>query len=100
LADVTAGNDDDIRNLRSGDTRLGLGRLPLPHRPAKDLIIRGGHDIDPRLVEGAPLSHPAVTGARAVGQPDRRAGEVPIAHVTLSDVTVGRAIFSPGPPGR
>ncbi|MFD3587370.1 hypothetical protein [Streptomyces sp. NPDC058683] len=56
---------------------------------AKDLIIRGGHNIDPRLVEDALLSHPAVTGAQAVGQPDRRAGEVPVAYVTLSDATVG-----------
>lgn len=56
---------------------------------AKDLIIRGGHNIDPGVVEDALLSHPAVTGAQAVGQPDRRAGEVPVAYVTLSDATVG-----------
>ncbi|MFF4575257.1 acyl-CoA synthetase [Streptomyces sp. NPDC001410] len=55
---------------------------------AKDLIIRGGHNIDPRVVEDALLSHPAVTGAQAVGQPDRRAGEVPVAYVTLADGTV------------
>ncbi|MEJ8672441.1 hypothetical protein WKI71_41260 [Streptomyces sp. MS1.AVA.1] len=41
---------------------------------AKDLIIRGGHNIDPRVIEDALLAHPAVTGAQAVGQPDRRAG--------------------------
>ncbi|MER7922324.1 acyl-CoA synthetase [Streptomyces sp. NPDC096057] len=56
---------------------------------AKDLIIRGGHNIDPALIEDALLSHPAVTGAQAVGQPDGRAGEVPVAYVTLSDGTVG-----------
>ncbi|MFG1664369.1 acyl-CoA synthetase [Streptomyces sp. Y7] len=56
---------------------------------AKDLIIRGGHNIDPRGIEDALLSHPAVTGAQAVGQPDERAGEVPVAYVTLSDGTVG-----------
>ncbi|MFJ9867941.1 acyl-CoA synthetase [Streptomyces sp. NPDC101165] len=55
---------------------------------AKDLIIRGGHNIDPRVVEDALLAHPAVTGAQAVGQPDRRAGEVPVAYVTLADGTV------------
>ena len=55
---------------------------------AKDLIIRGGHNIDPRVIEDALLSHPAVTGAQAVGQPDQRAGEVPVAYVTLADRTV------------
>ncbi|WP_234343190.1 acyl-CoA synthetase [Streptomyces fulvoviolaceus] len=56
---------------------------------AKDLIIRGGHNMDPRVIEDALLSHPAVTGALAVGQPDRRAGEVPVAYVTLADASVG-----------
>ena len=56
---------------------------------AKDLIIRGGHNIDPRVIEDALLAHPAVTGAQAVGQPDQRAGEVPVAYVTLSDGSIG-----------
>ncbi|MEZ0384244.1 acyl-CoA synthetase [Mycobacterium sp. pW045] len=51
---------------------------------AKDLIIRGGHNIDPALVEDALLSHPEVTAAAAVGAPDVHAGEVPVAYVTLS----------------
>ena len=50
---------------------------------AKDLIIRGGHNIDPAVIEEALLGHPAVTGACAVGRPDPRAGEVPVAYVTL-----------------
>ncbi|MCM4084312.1 acyl-CoA synthetase [Paractinoplanes hotanensis] len=56
----------------------------------KDLIIRGGHNIDPAVVEDAVLSHPDVTGASAVGRPDPHAGEVPVAYVTVrpgSDVT-------------
>lgn len=52
---------------------------------AKDLIIRGGHNIDPRSVEESLLAHPAVTGASVVGRPDPHAGEVPIAYVTVSD---------------
>ncbi|MFF4250641.1 hypothetical protein ACFY1L_05460 [Streptomyces sp. NPDC001663] len=36
------------------------------------------------MIEDALLSHPAVTGALAVGQPDQRAGEVPVAYVTLA----------------
>lgn len=55
---------------------------------AKDLIIRGGHNIDPAVIEDALLAHPAVTGAQAVGQPDRRAGEVPVAYVTVTDPAV------------
>jgi len=50
----------------------------------KDLIIRGGHNIDPVAVEDALLRHPAVAGAAAVGRPDRRAGEVPVAYVSLT----------------
>ena len=49
----------------------------------KDLIIRGGHNIDPATIEDALLAHPAVTGASAVGRPDAYAGEVPVAYVTV-----------------
>jgi fatty-acyl-CoA synthase len=49
---------------------------------AKDLIIRGGHNIDPATIEDALLTHPDVTAAAAVGRPDPHAGEVPVAFVT------------------
>jgi fatty-acyl-CoA synthase len=52
---------------------------------AKDLIIRGGHNIDPRVIEDALLSHPAVAAAAAVGRPDRHSGEVPVAYVVPAD---------------
>jgi len=48
---------------------------------AKDLIIRGGHNIDPRVIEDGLLRHPGVRAAVAVGRPDRHAGEVPVAYV-------------------
>ena len=51
---------------------------------AKDLIIRGGHNIDPAVIESVLLAHPAVTAAQAVGRPDMHAGEVPVAFVTLA----------------
>jgi fatty-acyl-CoA synthase len=52
---------------------------------AKDLIIRGGHNIDPRVIEDGLLRHPAVRAAVAVGRPDRHAGEVPVAYVVPAD---------------
>jgi fatty-acyl-CoA synthase len=52
---------------------------------AKDLIIRGGHNIDPRVIEDALLAHPAVRAAVAVGRPDRHSGEVPVAYIVPAD---------------
>src|SRR5947207_478516 len=52
---------------------------------AKDLIIRGGHNIDPGVIEGALLAHPGVRAAAAVGRPDRHSGEVPVAYVVPAD---------------
>ncbi|HEY2125752.1 MAG TPA: acyl-CoA synthetase [Streptosporangiaceae bacterium] len=52
---------------------------------AKDLIIRGGHNIDPRVIEDGLLRHPAVRAAVAVGRPDRHSGEVPVAYVVPAD---------------
>ncbi len=51
---------------------------------AKDLIIRGGHNIDPAVIESVLMTHPAVAAAQAVGRPDLHAGEVPVAFVTLA----------------
>lgn len=48
---------------------------------AKDVIIRGAHNIDPGVIEEALLRHPAVQMAAAVGEPDEYAGELPVAYV-------------------
>ena len=70
--------------LDSGD----LGRLDpegyvwLTGR-SKDLIIRGGHNIDPVIIEEALNRHPAVETAAAVGLPDTYAGELPMVFVQL-----------------
>lgn len=48
---------------------------------AKDLIIRGGHNIDPQMIEDALATLPEVSMVAAVGQPDRHAGELPVAFV-------------------
>lgn len=72
------------KHLRTGD--LGRvdedGYLWITGR-AKDLIIRGGHNIDPAEIEEALLHHDAVAFAGAIGQPDAHSGEVPCAFVEL-----------------
>ncbi len=50
---------------------------------AKDVIIRGAHNIDPGLIESVLLRHPSVMMAAAVGEPDAYAGEIPVAFVSL-----------------
>jgi fatty-acyl-CoA synthase len=52
---------------------------------AKDVIIRGGHNIDPLWIEEPLLRHPGVMHAAAVGKPDSHAGEVPVLFVQLVD---------------
>ncbi|MCV6576797.1 MAG: acyl-CoA synthetase [Cohaesibacter sp.] len=70
--------------LRTGD----LGRIDeegyiwITGR-AKDLIIRGGHNIDPAEIEEALAGHEAVAFVGAIGQPDEHSGEVPCAYVEL-----------------
>ena len=51
----------------------------------KDLIIRGGHNIDPSTIEEPLFRLKGVKLAAAVGRPDPHAGEVPVAYVELSD---------------
>jgi fatty-acyl-CoA synthase len=50
---------------------------------SKELIIRGGHNIDPMLIEEALLRHPDVQMAAAVARPDACYGELPVAYVQL-----------------
>lgn len=70
--------------LRTGD----LGRIDADGYiwitgRAKDLIIRGGHNIDPAVIEEALMAHHDVSFVAAVGQPDESAGELPCAYVEL-----------------
>ncbi|MET3462704.1 fatty-acyl-CoA synthase [Variovorax sp. 1133] len=57
-------------------------RLNLTGR-SKDLIIRSGHNIDPKTIEDALGAHPAVQLCAAVGAPDAYAGELPVIFATL-----------------
>ncbi|MBV8464693.1 MAG: acyl-CoA synthetase [Burkholderiales bacterium] len=75
---------DGQRHLNTGD----LGRVDedgyfwLTGRK-KELIIRGGHNIDPAAIEEPLHRHPAVQVAAAVGRPDMHAGELPVVYVQL-----------------
>ncbi|WP_329045016.1 AMP-binding protein [Amycolatopsis sp. NBC_01488] len=57
---------------------------------AKDLIIRGGHNIDPGQIEEALSRHPDVSMAAAVGRPAAGKGEVPVAYVELKNGAAAR----------
>lgn len=49
----------------------------------KEMIIRGGHNIDPLLIEEPLYKHPDVELVAAVGRLDAHAGEIPVAYVQL-----------------
>jgi fatty-acyl-CoA synthase len=51
----------------------------------KELIIRGGHNIDPASIEEPLYRMKQVKVAAAVGSPDPYAGEVPVAYVELKE---------------
>ncbi len=50
----------------------------------KDLIIRGGHNIDPVTIEEPIYRMKGVKVVAAVGRPDPHAGEVPVVYVEVS----------------
>lgn len=85
-ADVFYTDEGGERWLRTGD----LGRVDAEGYiwitgRAKDLIIRGGHNIDPGLIEECLAAHDAVAFVGAIGQPDAYSGELPCAYVELKD---------------
>ncbi len=51
----------------------------------KDLIIRGGHNIDPASIEEPLYKMDALSVVAAVGRPDPHAGEVPVVYVQLKE---------------
>jgi fatty-acyl-CoA synthase len=68
--------------LRTGDLcRIDADGFVHIMGRVKDVIIRGGHNIDPRTIEDAALAFPGVALAAAVGRPDAYAGEVPMLFV-------------------
>ncbi len=79
-------DDSEAPWLNTGDLgRIDAeGYLWLTGRE-KELIIRGGHNIDPKLIEDPLHSHPDVALAAAVGRPDARVGELPVVYVQLEE---------------
>jgi long-chain acyl-CoA synthetase len=86
---------DETRNvmiegaLRSGDVGYldADGYLFLVDR-IKDLIIAGGYNIYPRVLEEALYQHPAVKEAMVIGVPDAYRGQAPKAFVSLKEDAV------------
>lgn len=75
----------DGRWLNTGDVGYfdADGYLFLTGR-AKDMILRGGHNIDPATIEEAFDALDEVSAVAAVGRPDTRVGELPVCYVTLA----------------
>jgi fatty-acyl-CoA synthase len=51
----------------------------------KELIIRGGHNIDPATIENPLYNLEGVSLAAAVGRPDPRLGEMPVVYVQCKE---------------
>lgn len=76
---------------RDGETWLNTGDLGRQDAKGyfwltgrkKELIIRGGHNIDPKTIEEALHSHSSVNLAAAIGRPDAYSGELPVVYVEL-----------------
>ncbi|PAX07403.1 dicarboxylate--CoA ligase PimA [Sphingomonas lenta] len=81
--DETAGTFVDGA-LRTGDLgRLDEGGNLFVADRLKDVILCGGYNVYPRVIEEALLEHPAVAEALVIGVPDAYRGEAPKAFVAL-----------------
>ncbi|WP_137925066.1 class I adenylate-forming enzyme family protein [Cupriavidus sp. 2SB] len=58
----------------------------------KDVIIRGGENLSPHLIECALAEVPGVANCCVVGKPDADLGEVPLAFVVRTSDTNGQAL--------
>jgi 2,3-dihydroxybenzoate-AMP ligase len=81
--------------LRGGFFRTGdrakidrSGSLKITGR-TKDIIIRGGENISPAMVEELLCSHPGIADAAVIGMPDKKLGERVCAYVRLTEGVKG-----------
>ena len=85
---IGPGAEQPIRDGWLGTGDLGRfdadGYLSITGR-IKDVIIRGGENLSPQLIEGVLVQHPAVRACCVVGGPHADLGEVPVAFVTLRE---------------
>ena len=72
--------------LRTGDIGVldEAGYLSIVDR-MKDVILCGGYNVYPRVLEEALYEHPAVAEATVIGVPDAYRGQAPKAFVTIRD---------------
>ena len=72
--------------FRTGDrAKIDLsGNLKITGR-TKDIIIRGGENISPALVEELLCSHPGIADSAVIGMPDKDLGEKVCAYVRLTE---------------
>lgn len=94
LTEKAAGTPEDPGSLlRTGD--LGRfdqdGYLYITGR-IKDVIIRGGENLSPNLIEGVLAKVPGVRACCVVGKPDADLGEVPCAFVVRTPDVSGREL--------
>lgn len=72
--------------LRTGDLGRvdGDGYLSVTGR-LKDVVVRGGESLSPRVIEDILAHHPGVAACCVVGAPHAELGEVPVAFVVRRD---------------
>jgi len=82
-----------LRADENGDVWLYTGDIAVMHEDGyfeikdrkKDMIIAGGYNIYPNMVEDVLYTHPDILEAAVVGVPDERRGEVVKAFVVLKE---------------
>jgi fatty-acyl-CoA synthase len=86
MPDRTAEVIDSARWMHTGDLAVmdEAGYVSIVGR-IKDLVIRGGENIDPREIEEFLYTHPDILDAQVIGIPDVKYGEEVMAWIKLRD---------------
>ncbi len=88
--DKTAEAIDAARWMHTGDLAVmdDAGYVNITGR-IKDMVIRGGENIDPREIEEFLYTHPDIVDAQVIGVPDEKYGEELMAWVRLREGVPG-----------